>query len=285
MSENENAPGEIRKLQLEELKILLELDRVCKQIGVRYFLFSGTLLGAVRHKGFIPWDDDVDVAMVRNDYSKFIEEAPKVLNSNYFLQTVESDPDYPYVFAKVRNSTTTFIENNLSDLDINHGIYIDIFPLDGAPTGRLAQKIWWRIISLMDNIVLIKSSRIDKSRKGYGCLKFLGKVMPISSKNLIHFQQSICRIRKPETSKFLLFTTDPSVKLNVVLYDKEWLKDVAYIPFEGHEFPVPIGYDKVLTAMFKDYMVLPPVEKRVSPHRGVEISIDIPYKYYIYKNK
>jgi len=281
MIENHETIDEKRILQLEELKILLELDRVCKSLGITYFLFSGTLLGAVRHKGFIPWDDDIDVAIIRDEYDRFIKEAPGVLDSNFFLQTVESDPQYPYVFAKVRNSKTTFIESDLSDLKINHGIYIDIFPIDGAPSNKVARSIWWKIITFVDNIVLLKSSRIEKDRRGFRFIQFLGRILPLSSKSLIHLQQGLCKLRKPKNARYLAFTTDPSVSLDVIIYDKNWFDDVVEVEFEGYRLPAPREYDKVLRALYKEYMVLPPMEKRVSPHGSVKMSIDTSYEEYL----
>ena len=128
MKENEI---ELKRLQLVELDILKEFIRVCNELNVKYFLDSGTLLGCIRHGGFIPWDDDIDVSMPREDYEIFLKEGQKLLKNKYFLQTYKTDPEYTMGFAKIRNSETTFIESSVKNLKINHGVYIDIFPLDG----------------------------------------------------------------------------------------------------------------------------------------------------------
>ena len=121
----------LRELQLVELEILKDFIRVCEELNVQYFLDSGTLLGCIRHKAFIPWDDDIDVSMPREDYEIFIKEGQKLLKDGYFLQNYNTDLEFIANFSKIRNTDTTFIESSIKDLKINHGVYIDIFPLDG----------------------------------------------------------------------------------------------------------------------------------------------------------
>ena len=123
----------MNELQKVELDILQHFIEACEKLNVQYFLVCGSALGAKRHGGFIPWDDDMDVGMYREDYNKFMEQAPAILPEGYFLQNYKTDPAYSNVFAKLRNSNTTYIEKTAAELKINHGIYIDIFPLDGYP--------------------------------------------------------------------------------------------------------------------------------------------------------
>ena len=118
-------------LQKRLLVILKEFARVCGKHNLRYFLNGGTCLGAIRHKGFIPWDDDVDVMMPREDYEKFLTLQYEYEGTPYFIQSWKSDPRYTYGFAKLRDSSTTFIEDFYRNHRINHGVWIDIFPLDG----------------------------------------------------------------------------------------------------------------------------------------------------------
>ena len=123
-----NDLNELKRIELEMLKTFI---KICKKHNFMYFLVGGTCLGSVRHGGFIPWDDDIDVGMPRSDYNKFIKIASEELPGNMFLQTFFTDEQYPCAFAKIRNNDTTFIEKGLRKSNINHGIYIDIFPLDG----------------------------------------------------------------------------------------------------------------------------------------------------------
>ena len=123
----------LRQLQLAELDILLEIDRVCTENNIKYFLDSGTALGAVRHKGFIPWDDDIDICMMRDDYEKFIRLAPEKLSQKYFLQTLKTDPGYNKLHAKVRKNGTVFKEDANLMRNMNHGLFVDIYPFDYLP--------------------------------------------------------------------------------------------------------------------------------------------------------
>ena len=123
----------LRQKELELLKIFIE---VCDKLQLNYFAVEGTLLGAVRHQGFIPWDDDIDVGMMRQDFEVFVQQAGKLLPEGFFLQTHQTDPEYAQHFAKLRNSDTVFLETTYKNLNINHGIYIDIFPFDVYPDGK-----------------------------------------------------------------------------------------------------------------------------------------------------
>ena len=133
---------QLEKLKRIELNILQEYIKACEILGLNYCLIGGTLLGAIRHKGFIPWDDDIDVAMPRKDYEVFIREAQKVLPNNLFVQSFLSDSHLPYNFCKVRDNNTTFIETATQKRKIHHGVFIDVFPLDNYPEDKeLSQKI------------------------------------------------------------------------------------------------------------------------------------------------
>ena len=120
-------------LQKIEFDMLKEFVNICDTLGLKYYLVCGSALGAVKYKGFIPWDDDLDVALMRSDYVMFCEEAPKFLPEQLFLQTYISDSKYPFLYGKLRNKNTAFIETGVDCLNINHGVYIDIFPIDGYP--------------------------------------------------------------------------------------------------------------------------------------------------------
>ena len=131
----------LKRIQQLETDILKEFISVCQKLELNYFLLGGTLLGAVRHQGFIPWDDDIDIGMLRKDYEIFISKAPALLPSHLFLQTNVSDPAWYANFSKIRNNNTTFIETSSAHLPIHHGVYIDIFPLDDYPENKIKQKV------------------------------------------------------------------------------------------------------------------------------------------------
>ena len=144
---------QLQKMQEVELDLFKAFIEVCEKLQLKYYLLGGTLLGAVRHKGFIPWDDDIDVGMPRKDYEIFIQKAQDLLPEHYFVQNCYTDGKLPMAFCKIRNSNTTFIETSVKDFKINHGIFIDIFPLDYYPQDKkkkkqfYKKKLWWdRII-------------------------------------------------------------------------------------------------------------------------------------------
>ena len=127
-------------LQKAELAILKEFIRICDSLHLTYYLVCGTALGAAKYSGFIPWDDDIDVALPREDYEVFCAKAQEMLPSYLFLQNYKTDPRYPLFFSKIRDSRTTYIEKSFAHLPIHHGVYIDVFPLDGYPDDCEQQK-------------------------------------------------------------------------------------------------------------------------------------------------
>ena len=137
-----NEPFDLRTFQLRLLDILTEVDKACQTHHIRYYLVAGTLLGAVRHKGFIPWDDDIDIAMPRPDYERFLRHAHEWLPAPLEVVAPEYTKHYPFAFAKVQDSHTTLLERR--KLQYIGGLCIDIFPLDGLPSGQLKQ--WWNYL-------------------------------------------------------------------------------------------------------------------------------------------
>lgn len=199
----------IRDLQLAELEILKEFIRVCKELNLKYFLDSGTLLGCVRHGGFIPWDDDIDVSMPREDYEILLEKGQDILNKKYFLQTYKTEFEYTNTFAKIRNSETTFIESTVQNLNINHGVYIDIFPFDGYNSKDKIHNIRFKVISILHKIYF--SSRYvlrNPERLKIKIMKILQKVLNIvyrnkSNQDLLEKENNIAKKYKYEKSKYV----------------------------------------------------------------------------------
>ena len=135
---------ETQKLKEIQLKMLKEFINICNKLDLKYYVIGGTALGTIRHNGFIPWDDDIDVGMPRHDYEKFILMGQSLLSQGYFIQTHISDPLYPNNFAKIRDSSTTFIEQVVKDIDMHHGVYLDVFPLDGVAPSKL-KKLFFKL--------------------------------------------------------------------------------------------------------------------------------------------
>lgn len=268
----------LRKVQMELLKIAIEFRRVCKELSLPYFLDSGTLLGAVRHKGFIPWDDDMDVGMLRRDYDEFMEKAPELLSDKFVLQTWESDGDYGLAFAKLRMKNTVYLEEGSQNAGKEHGFYIDIFPYDVFPDSKQDKK-WqrWRY-ALLRRMILVKSGYQpwlnDKGMKSV--LKRL-IYMPISLLSCFFKREKMIRIYEESCQKFnnqpstYLYEQAGAANYGKWIIPRECFSDFVEMQFEGERFSCPAKYDLYLRSAYGDYMQLPPEEKRINRHGIIEV--------------
>jgi len=265
----------LKSIQLELLKILI---MICNQEGIRYFAIGGTALGAVRHKGFIPWDDDIDIGMPRKDYEKFISIAQEKLPSYLFLQSFKTEKAYLNGFSKIRDSRTTFLETAAKELNINHGVYLDIFPLDGHPKSipekmyfYLKKKCYDARISLEyydeNERVSIKSNIKTALRLLYpDCRKVIAK------------RDAMYKRFDFDKSEYVANFYGAWGKKEVM--PKLYFGEGTAVEFEGFEVVIPENYDQYLKNVYGDYMTLPPVEKRVSHHYCEIIDLETPYTEY-----
>lgn len=262
----------LRKVQLCQLEIAKEIKRVCEENGIVCFLCCGTFLGAVRHKGFIPWDDDMDMGMLREDYEKFLRIAPHALHSRFCIQTWYTDPNYALPFAKVRMRGTRYLEAKSTELQEN-GFFVDIFPFDYAPETLEEQKSHaGKLCSLFRTKLMrshckpwMENDRILwKKRIGY--LYYQMRSLFISAEDIARRYDTLaCSL--PESSK--LCRQRGLSRLDV--YDCAWYQEFAEYPFEGEVFLGPKQYDAVLRSQFGDYMTLPPENERENRHQIQEI--------------
>ena len=245
-------------LHQKQVELLDVIDAFCEQNNLKYFLIGGTLLGAIRHKGFIPWDDDVDVAMPRKDYEYLCKNISEYLGDKYFLQTSYTDKAYGRYFAKIRINNTVFLEE--ADCTVekrHHGIFLDIFPLDESREKASKFVSFKRMIArYVDSYIVCKR----------GNIKIRGKakvfyVFPI--KFLIKLRDRLTRGKG--NSYFVNFLGDTP---------KDKFEPLVRVEFEGKEYLAPKEYDYLLTKMYGDYMQLPPVDQRVT-HNPVRISFDL----------
>lgn len=263
-----------KSLQNIELDILKEFIRVCEILELNYFLIGGSLIGAVRHKGFIPWDDDIDVCMLRDEYEIFLREGQKYLDKKLFIQTYKTDENYSNCFAKIRNSETTFMEDSVKDVQMNHGIFIDIFPIDNLYS---INKIKAKMIhyALYQNYFLNSENLFKK------CFAYLSKIFYRNKTKL-----ELCK----KLEKIHTLANDKN-KDKVVNYCGSWgvkkeshykddFSDYQLVDFENIKVKIPIGYDRILKDTYGDYMKLPPEEKRVSHHYTEVIDVNKSYINY-----
>lgn len=246
----------LRRQQERMLEILAEVDRICRKHGLRYWLSSGTLLGAARHGGFIPWDDDLDLEMMRDDYERLMKILPGELPQTMALQTHVTDPNYFFFYAKVRDRRSVLSEGNEYDrMWEEKGIYIDIFPMEQQPIALhcLGEKTVghmykvWRT-STDDNVAIRRVRRIFRlnDRLVYPVLRFL------------------CRLSGTATYTY---------GMGIPYHTPRYVKDIfplSTLPFEGVDYPVPHDWDRVLTIMYGDYNALPREESIVSHCAGLE---------------
>lgn len=271
---------DIRDIQKVQLEILLELDRICKNNNINYQLFAGTLLGAIRHNGFIPWDDDIDVCLLRHDYNKFIEICKTDLDSKYFLQTHETDKNYIMQFAKIRKNNTVFMEKATSECKIHQGVYIDVFPMDNVLPDTLVGKFQQRFLYAIGrmNLSRIKMHCLDakKPLTKYVSLLIHYSLKVIPKNWTDKLQTKIICMFENRDARYVTHLTNGSSYDRYMRYmvEKEAFYDVIEWEFEGYKFPIPYNYDQVLNRIFGNYMELPPIEKR-KPHHGIiEVKLD-----------
>ena len=247
---------DIREIQLMQLNILKFIDTLCKENGLKYYLYAGTLLGAIRHKGFIPWDDDLDICMPRPDFDKLINIMEKRDKERFSLKCIElSKKEYNYCFAKIIDNNTVAVEKGKFQGD-DLGVYVDIFPLDGVGDNyEKAKKIVDFNKKFVKQILSIEGGRE---------MNFKGKILyRLGRKRLNKIMLHNLRKNNFYKSKYV---TDIASITNTVIYDRENFEGKRTEVFEGQEFNVPYNSEAILETMYGNYMELPPEEERKPIH-------------------
>lgn len=261
---------ELRPAQLKMLEILEEIDKVCVHHNIKYFLIGGTLIGAMRHKGFIPWDDDCDIGMMREDYEKFLEIAPQELPKYLFVQTSETDKAYYKWMCKVRNINTKLVEFDESENEkYCQGIFVDIFVHDYYPQ--------W---SIPLNNIIAMGPRLRFYRKKYPkgslkrCIVGLGTGVVNAFTTLVRtlyllVGKTFRRNNKLPLIGIEIVQADPAMFPKNVVFPIKRTND-----FEGKYFNLPNDSDAFLRLYYGDYMQIPPVDKRYSHAKKIELDVD-----------
>lgn len=249
--------NELRQLQLSELEILREIKRICEKHGLRYFLIGGTLLGAVRHKGFIPWDDDADIGMPREDYNSFITICQKDLGPRFFLDCYQTFELCWTPMAKVRLRNTRYREFRYSNIEEQvDGIWVDIFPLDEANGPSLLSKIKCRIVKYCRTAILCKE--VEDYQMRHKILTVL--VKPIPTGVFRRFQTWTATVGNRKAGTYWANWGGRWGTKEIVA--KHLWEPAARLEFEGEEFPAPGDWDGFLKQIYSDYMMLPPEGER-----------------------
>ena len=257
---------DIEQIQEVLLELLDEVDRICKEHNIKYFLSGGTLLGAIRHKGFIPWDDDIDLWMTRKNYKKFRRVIKKNLSRKYFYEDYKTNIRVPLSILKIEKKGTKYVENIFKDLKIGNSIYIDIFPLDNVvkPFFRLQTGILIKMQS-------IRNYRLLKENKKNASL----------FKKIVYglFPLRLCRFITEITMKF--FSPFRTKYVNQLchrgrhwpIFAKEDVEDLVDGIFCGKKYPIPRNSDKILRQCYGDYMKLPPEDHMQPSHNIIDCSL------------
>ena len=248
----------LRRQQMRMLEILCAVDDICRRHGIRYWLSSGTLIGAVRHGGFIPWDDDLDIEMLWPDYCRLMKVLPRELPETMALQTTRTDPNYFFFYAKVRDRRSRLEESNRYDrVWKEQGVYIDIFPFYPQPLWLhlLSEKLQGHVYKLMN-----RARQADEQSGGTAATeRAMRQVRLITRTNeriLFPLLRLLCRFSKARET----------YGLGIPYHDPRHMEDIFPLgeaEFEGRMFPVPRDCHRVLTLKYGDYMQMPDIEQVV----------------------
>jgi lipopolysaccharide cholinephosphotransferase len=263
----------IRTLQNHIIHILLAVDNVCREHQLRYYCWAGTMLGAIRHKGFIPWDDDMDICMPRPDYDRFMTHAHEWLPYPYEAICPENHVGYSGGFGKVIDASTTLIEREHSDYV--GGIYIDIFPIDGVPSGQLAQRFAVLRYILLDKLIYFLNRNPYKHGHGPSSWPIL-LLQHLFTRSWA--QRKIRQLRLKyiyDQSEYVLDYDDGVAGV----MKKDVLGTPQPVEFEGHQVMGVEHYDEYLRGKYGDYMVIPPHDNQ-RQHNFFYLDYNLPYREY-----
>lgn len=263
------------KLHSCQLLLAAELKRICENNNIKFFMIAGTLLGAVRHKGFIPWDDDMDFAIMRSDYGRFLEACKKELGEKFILQEMFVDENYALPMAKLLLKDTKLVERTTVKNGAVKGIYIDVFPYDNIPDDENLRKKHSRNLYILKRLFLAKQN-YQIAEKGqitktvvYAVLKFFSLFL---SKSYLRnrLEKELCLYANENTKKVAAIG-------GAYPYSKEsvkriWFSEIVDLPFEDMVLPAPKYFTEYLTYFYGDYMTLPPEDKRENRHGVVELN-------------
>ena len=273
---------QVKELWAIEIDLLFQLDKICKKYNLKYFADGGTLLGCIRHNGYIPWDDDIDICMTRSDYAKLCEIAPTELEYPYFFQNERTDPGCVWGHSKLCNSNTTMILDSYKkrNFKFNQGIFIDIFPQDNVPDDEIEQKKFFEKLQKLKKAskVFRGRSHVDFGEKNILKILYSRVVNFLGIKNFSYFKfEKLCQKYNGQKCKYcasISFKPERRIGFKPTIS----LEKASNRKFEFFEIPCPDNYEWILSDYFGDWHT--PI-KGASMHGSVFIDTDKSYKEYI----
>ncbi len=261
----------LRQAQMVMLRIAKIVDHICRKHDIDYWLCCGTLIGAARHKGFIPWDDDIDIGMMRADYDKFIDVCKYELPDELFLQTRQTDEAFRSLIVplRIRDKNSLVVDTGETKNEPYHqGLFVDIFAFDFLPQNRLKRVIYKKLGRNINRFLRYKLG-YDKKIFKYLLFKVLDRF--VSVENLSSIQDILIKRVNKNNDKLIGFGIDSSLTF---VYGIDMFLPLKDMEFEGHTFKAPKCYDSYLKARYGDYMQLPPKEEQ-KPNHSIDINVSL----------
>lgn len=256
---------DISEIQQMELGIMEYIHEVCHKIGVKYFLSYGSLIGAVRHQGFIPWDDDMDICMLRDDYEKLQDYLIAHPDERYEVMSYKNNINYVYPFMKIQDNHTYLVEEDVR-IDSNMGIYVDVFPVDGYEDDQVFKDKMTKIIKKRQLSCYTFKGITNTKSVVNSMIRYISVIIFYFTNTNKYVSQidELAKSRKVEDYELVDYVVYKD--MNKPVWKREWLEQVEAGSFEGKEFMIPKHYHEILTSDYGNYMQLPPVEQQVSHH-------------------
>ena len=253
----------LRQLQLVELEILDEFARLCQAHGLQYYLVGGTLLGAARHQGFIPWDDDIDVAMPRADYDKLADIAASELDPRYFYQCPDTDPHYFLTYAKIRKKGTEVYEERFQTAKFHRGVFIDIFPLDPCPAPGAVCHLLFNTLAVMNYRGQVDSGEAYEPYKELSGKMGYTLLRAFSPRGLVKLRKRLLALSRRLSKGKFVASYSGAYGYGKEIFPVGWYGGGSDVTFEGKTYQGPADVEVQLTQVYgADYMALPPADQQ-----------------------